>query len=89
MASLFHQLQILVWKNWLGVKRQPLWTLVLILWPVIIFIILAITRTKFPPTAKPTWDSSTWDSCDGWMAQIFFSCISEEIDSRYRVMVAQ
>ncbi|KFO18299.1 ATP-binding cassette sub-family A member 12, partial [Fukomys damarensis] len=30
------------------------WTLVLILWPVIIFIILAITRTKFPPTAKPT-----------------------------------
>ncbi|XP_059134228.1 glucosylceramide transporter ABCA12 isoform X1 [Peromyscus eremicus] len=54
MASQVHQLRILVWKNWLGVKRQPLWTLVLILWPVIIFIILAITRTKFPPTAKPT-----------------------------------
>ncbi|XP_021779653.2 ATP-binding cassette sub-family A member 12 [Papio anubis] len=54
MASQFHQLRILVWKNWLGVKRQPLWTLVLIFWPVIIFIILAITRTKFPPTAKPT-----------------------------------
>uniref|UniRef100_A0A8C5KJ17 ATP-binding cassette, sub-family A member 12 n=1 Tax=Jaculus jaculus TaxID=51337 RepID=A0A8C5KJ17_JACJA len=54
MASQFHQLRILVWKNWLGVKRQPLWTLVLILWPVIIFIILAITRTKFPPLAKPT-----------------------------------
>ncbi|XP_036277372.1 glucosylceramide transporter ABCA12 isoform X6 [Pipistrellus kuhlii] len=54
MASQFHQLRILVWKNWLGVKRQPLWTLVLILWPVIIFIILAITRTKFPPRAKPT-----------------------------------
>uniref|UniRef100_A0A2K6G3B9 ATP binding cassette subfamily A member 12 n=1 Tax=Propithecus coquereli TaxID=379532 RepID=A0A2K6G3B9_PROCO len=54
MVSQCHQLRILVWKNWLGVKRQPLWTLVLILWPVIIFIILAITRTKFPPTAKPT-----------------------------------
>ncbi|XP_049744043.1 glucosylceramide transporter ABCA12 [Elephas maximus indicus] len=54
MASQLHQLRVLVWKNWLGVKRQPLWTLVLILWPVIIFIILAITRTKFPPTAKPT-----------------------------------
>ncbi|XP_058520235.1 glucosylceramide transporter ABCA12 [Ochotona princeps] len=54
MASRFRQLRILVWKNWLGVKRQPLWTLVLILWPVIIFIILAITRTKFPPTAKAT-----------------------------------
>nr|KAF6336044.1 ATP binding cassette subfamily A member 12 [Myotis myotis] len=54
MASQFHQLRILVWKNWLGVKRQPLWTLVLILWPVIIFIILAITRTKFPPRAKQT-----------------------------------
>lgn len=23
MASQFHQLRILVWKNWLGVKRQP------------------------------------------------------------------
>ncbi|XP_030743372.1 glucosylceramide transporter ABCA12 [Echinops telfairi] len=54
MASQFHQLRILVWKNWLGVKRQPLWTLVLILWPVIIFIILAITRTKFLPSPKPT-----------------------------------
>ncbi|XP_072817426.1 glucosylceramide transporter ABCA12 isoform X2 [Vicugna pacos] len=54
MASQFHQLRVLVWKNWLGVKRQPLWTLVLILWPVMIFIILAITRTKFPPRAKPT-----------------------------------
>ncbi|XP_049624392.1 LOW QUALITY PROTEIN: glucosylceramide transporter ABCA12 [Suncus etruscus] len=54
MASQLHQLRVLVWKNWLGVKRQPLWTLVLILWPVIIFIILAITRTKFLPKAKPT-----------------------------------
>lgn len=54
MASQFHQLRVLVWKNWLGVKRQPLWTLVLILWPVMIFIILAITRTKFPPRPKPT-----------------------------------
>nr|XP_045723416.1 glucosylceramide transporter ABCA12 [Mirounga angustirostris] len=54
MASQFHQLRVLIWKNWLGVKRQPLWTLVLILWPVIIFIILAITRTKFPPRAKST-----------------------------------
>ncbi|KAM5228805.1 glucosylceramide transporter ABCA12 [Ctenodactylus gundi] len=54
MASQLHQLRVLVWKNWLGVKRQPFWTLVLILWPVIIFIILAITRTKFPPTAKST-----------------------------------
>uniref|UniRef100_A0A4W2CL05 ATP binding cassette subfamily A member 12 n=1 Tax=Bos indicus x Bos taurus TaxID=30522 RepID=A0A4W2CL05_BOBOX len=54
MASQLHQLRVLVWKNWLGVKRQPLWTLVLILWPVMIFIILAITRTKFPPKPKPT-----------------------------------
>ena len=23
MASQFHQLRVLVWKNWLGVKRQP------------------------------------------------------------------
>nr|XP_030708684.1 ATP-binding cassette sub-family A member 12 isoform X1 [Globicephala melas] len=54
MASPFHQLHVLVWKNWLGVKRQPLWTLVLILWPVTIFLILAVTRTKFPPKPKAT-----------------------------------
>ncbi|XP_023980448.1 glucosylceramide transporter ABCA12 isoform X1 [Physeter macrocephalus] len=54
MASPVHQLHVLIWKNWLGVKRQPLWTLVLIFWPVTIFIILAVTRTKFPPRPKPT-----------------------------------
>ncbi|MEE6490948.1 hypothetical protein FKM82_016052 [Ascaphus truei] len=48
MALFLHQLKVLLWKNWLSVRRQPVWSLVLILWPVVIFIILAITRTKFP-----------------------------------------
>ncbi|XP_063285490.1 uncharacterized protein LOC134571247 [Pelobates fuscus] len=49
MASFFHQLKVLLWKNWLSAYRQPVWSVVLIVWPVVIFIILAITRPKFPP----------------------------------------
>uniref|UniRef100_A0A8C3T374 ATP binding cassette subfamily A member 12 n=1 Tax=Chelydra serpentina TaxID=8475 RepID=A0A8C3T374_CHESE len=53
MASLFQHLRILLWKNWLSVKRQPLWSFTLISWPLIVFIILAIVRIKFPPEAQP------------------------------------
>ncbi|KAM8934126.1 uncharacterized protein RCH25_004525 [Pelodytes ibericus] len=49
MASFFHQIKVLLWKNWLSAVRQPVWSLVLILWPLVIFIILAITRPQFPP----------------------------------------
>ncbi|KAM9123066.1 glucosylceramide transporter ABCA12 [Pangshura tecta] len=53
MASLFQHLRILLWKNWLSVKRQPLWSFTLISWPLIVFIILAIIRIKFPPEPQP------------------------------------
>ncbi|XP_034641961.1 ATP-binding cassette sub-family A member 12 [Trachemys scripta elegans] len=53
MASLFQHLRILLWKNWLSVKRQPLWSFTLISWPLIVFIILAIVRIKFPPEPQP------------------------------------
>ncbi|KAK6482929.1 hypothetical protein HHUSO_G14293 [Huso huso] len=49
MASFLQQLRLLLWKNCLSVWRQPVWSLALIIWPLIIFIILAITRSKFPP----------------------------------------
>ncbi|XP_041120774.1 uncharacterized protein abca12 isoform X2 [Polyodon spathula] len=49
MASFLQQLRLLLWKNWLSVWRHPVWSLALIIWPLIIFIILAITRSKFPP----------------------------------------
>ncbi|XP_072787969.1 glucosylceramide transporter ABCA12 [Taeniopygia guttata] len=49
MAALFQHLRILLWKNWLSVKRQLVWSFVLISWPVVVFIILAIIRLKFPP----------------------------------------
>ncbi|XP_053327959.1 uncharacterized protein LOC128502227 [Spea bombifrons] len=49
MPSFTHQLKVLLWKNCLNAYRQPIWSVVLILWPVFIFIILAITRTRFPP----------------------------------------
>ncbi|XP_017602584.1 PREDICTED: ATP-binding cassette sub-family A member 12-like, partial [Corvus brachyrhynchos] len=49
MAALSQHLRILLWKNWLSVKRQPVWSFVLISWPVVVFIILAIIRLKFPP----------------------------------------
>ncbi|XP_069840963.1 uncharacterized protein [Dendropsophus ebraccatus] len=50
MTSFLHQLKVLLWKNWLSVYRQPIWSVVLIIWPVVIFFILAITRVKYPPT---------------------------------------
>ncbi|KAM7049562.1 glucosylceramide transporter ABCA12 [Acridotheres tristis] len=49
MAALSQHLRILLWKNWLSVKRQLIWSFVLISWPVVVFIILAIIRLKFPP----------------------------------------
>ncbi|KAM9343222.1 glucosylceramide transporter ABCA12 isoform 2-T2 [Pholidichthys leucotaenia] len=53
MAS-FHQLKLLLWKNGLAVIRQPTWSLTLITWPLIIFIIIAVTRHQFPPIVKDT-----------------------------------
>uniref|UniRef100_A0A8D0GSN9 ATP binding cassette subfamily A member 12 n=1 Tax=Sphenodon punctatus TaxID=8508 RepID=A0A8D0GSN9_SPHPU len=53
MASLFRHLRVLLWKNWLSVKRQPLWSFTLIFWPVIVFVILALIRIKFPPEPQP------------------------------------
>ncbi|XP_064371423.1 glucosylceramide transporter ABCA12 isoform X2 [Dromaius novaehollandiae] len=53
MAALFQHLRILLWKNWLSVKRQPVWSFILISWPVVVFIILAIIRLKFPPEPQP------------------------------------
>ncbi|XP_034994859.1 glucosylceramide transporter ABCA12 [Zootoca vivipara] len=53
MASLFQHLRVLLWKNWLGIKRQPVWSLTLIAWPVFLFILMAIIRTRFPPEAQP------------------------------------
>uniref|UniRef100_A0ABM5EKU5 Glucosylceramide transporter ABCA12 n=1 Tax=Pogona vitticeps TaxID=103695 RepID=A0ABM5EKU5_9SAUR len=53
MASLFQHLRVLLWKNWLSVKRQPLWSFTLIAWPVFLFILMAIIRIKFPPEYQP------------------------------------
>ncbi|KAG7503728.1 ATP-binding cassette sub-family A member 12 [Solea senegalensis] len=52
--AFFQQLRLLLWKNWLTVIRQPVWSLILIVWPLIIFIIIAVTRSHFPPLAKDT-----------------------------------
>ncbi|XP_036428567.1 uncharacterized protein LOC118809395 [Colossoma macropomum] len=54
MAGFFQQLRLLLWKNGLSVIRQPGWSLSLLIWPLVIFIILAITRSQFPPTIKDT-----------------------------------
>ncbi|XP_061858379.1 glucosylceramide transporter ABCA12 [Colius striatus] len=53
MSALSQHLRILLWKNWLSVKRQPVWSFILISWPVVVFIILAIIRLKFPPEPQP------------------------------------
>ncbi|KAL7385149.1 hypothetical protein ABVT39_016568 [Epinephelus coioides] len=52
--AFFRQLKLLLWKNGLAVIRQPLWSLTLVIWPLIIFIIIAVTRNQFPPVIKDT-----------------------------------
>uniref|UniRef100_G3NTA6 ATP-binding cassette, sub-family A (ABC1), member 12 n=1 Tax=Gasterosteus aculeatus aculeatus TaxID=481459 RepID=G3NTA6_GASAC len=54
MMAFFRQLKLLLWKNWLGVIRQPLWSVTLLLWPLVIFIIIAVARKSFPPVQKDT-----------------------------------
>ncbi|XP_057709211.1 glucosylceramide transporter ABCA12-like isoform X1 [Corythoichthys intestinalis] len=45
----FQQVKLLLWKNGLNVIRNPVWSLTLIVWPLIIFIIVAVTRQYYPP----------------------------------------
>ncbi|XP_059199203.1 glucosylceramide transporter ABCA12 [Centropristis striata] len=52
--AFLRQLKLLLWKNGLAVIRRPLWSLTLIIWPLIIFIIIAVTRNQFPPIIKDT-----------------------------------
>nr|XP_008296370.1 PREDICTED: uncharacterized protein LOC103369434 [Stegastes partitus] len=52
--AFFRQLRLLLWKNGLAVVRQPLWSLTLIIWPLIIFILIAVTRNRFPPVIRDT-----------------------------------
>ncbi|KAM8855240.1 uncharacterized protein abca12 [Spinachia spinachia] len=52
--AFFRQLKLLLWKNWLAIIRQPLWSVTLVLWPLIIFIIIAVARKSFPPVQKDT-----------------------------------
>ncbi|XP_076849875.1 uncharacterized protein abca12 [Brachyhypopomus gauderio] len=52
MAGRFQQLRLLLWKNGLNVIRQPVWSVILLIWPLVIFIILAVTRSQFPPVLK-------------------------------------
>uniref|UniRef100_A0A8C6T9Z4 ATP-binding cassette, sub-family A (ABC1), member 12 n=1 Tax=Neogobius melanostomus TaxID=47308 RepID=A0A8C6T9Z4_9GOBI len=54
MMAFFRQLQLLLWKNGLGIIRRPVWSVTLVLWPVIIFIIIAVTRHQFPPFLRST-----------------------------------
>ncbi|KAK2839662.1 hypothetical protein Q5P01_013402 [Channa striata] len=52
--AFLRQLRLLLWKNGLSAIRQPLWSLTLLIWPLFIFIIIAVTRHQFPPIIKDT-----------------------------------
>ncbi|XP_047193227.1 glucosylceramide transporter ABCA12 isoform X2 [Scophthalmus maximus] len=52
--AFLQQLRLLLWKNGLRVIRQPVWSLTLIGWPLVIFIIVAVTRNQFPAIVKDT-----------------------------------
>uniref|UniRef100_A0A3Q2XRW1 Uncharacterized protein n=1 Tax=Hippocampus comes TaxID=109280 RepID=A0A3Q2XRW1_HIPCM len=52
----FQQVKLLLWKNGLNVIRNP-WSLTLITWPLIIFIIVAVTRGYYPPELQESYVS--------------------------------
>uniref|UniRef100_A0A8C8DMQ6 ATP-binding cassette, sub-family A (ABC1), member 12 n=1 Tax=Oryzias sinensis TaxID=183150 RepID=A0A8C8DMQ6_9TELE len=52
LMAFFQQLKLLLWKNGLTVIRRPLWSLTLISWPILIFLIMAVTRHQFPPIVR-------------------------------------
>ncbi|XP_061143427.1 glucosylceramide transporter ABCA12 [Syngnathus typhle] len=48
----FQQVKLLLWKNGLNIIRNPVWSVTLIIWPLIIFIIVAVTRDYYPPQLR-------------------------------------
>ncbi|XP_027734794.1 ATP-binding cassette sub-family A member 13 [Empidonax traillii] len=52
MGHTVHQFKALFWKNWLCRVRQPVLSLAEILWPCVLFLILAAIRFQEPPKYK-------------------------------------
>uniref|UniRef100_A0A663MWU2 ATP binding cassette subfamily A member 13 n=1 Tax=Athene cunicularia TaxID=194338 RepID=A0A663MWU2_ATHCN len=52
MGHAVHQFKALFWKNWLCRVRQPILSLSEILWPCVLFLILAAIRLQEPPKYK-------------------------------------
>ncbi|XP_041331810.1 ATP-binding cassette sub-family A member 13 [Pyrgilauda ruficollis] len=52
MGHAMHQFKALFWKNWLCRVRQPVLSLTEILWPCVLFLILAAIRFQEPPKYK-------------------------------------
>ncbi|XP_006136436.3 ATP-binding cassette sub-family A member 13 [Pelodiscus sinensis] len=52
MGHSFRQFKALFWKNWLCRLRQPVLSLSEVLWPCILFLILAAVRIQQPPEHK-------------------------------------
>ncbi|XP_017670381.1 PREDICTED: ATP-binding cassette sub-family A member 13 [Lepidothrix coronata] len=52
MGHIVHQFKALFWKNWLCRVRQPVLSLAEILWPCVLFLILAAIRFQEPPKYK-------------------------------------
>ncbi|XP_054673820.1 ATP-binding cassette sub-family A member 13 [Grus americana] len=52
MGHAVHQFKALFWKNWLCRVRQPVLSLTEILWPCVLFLILAAIRFQEPPKYK-------------------------------------
>ncbi|XP_067148534.1 ATP-binding cassette sub-family A member 13 [Apteryx mantelli] len=52
MGHVVHQFKALFWKNWVCRVRQPVLSLSEILWPCVLFFILAAIRFQEPPKYK-------------------------------------
>ncbi|XP_063255537.1 ATP-binding cassette sub-family A member 13 [Prinia subflava] len=61
MGHAVHQFKALFWKNWLCRVRQPILSLTEILWPCVLFLILAAIRFQEPPKYKENCYSEARD----------------------------
>ncbi|XP_054847700.1 ATP-binding cassette sub-family A member 13 [Eublepharis macularius] len=52
MGHSFHQFKALFWKNWLCRLRSPILSLSEVLWPCMLFLILAVVRFQEPPIQR-------------------------------------
>ncbi|XP_071490342.1 phospholipid-transporting ATPase ABCA1-like [Diadema antillarum] len=76
----WRQLQLLVWKNFTSRKRQKIRIIIELLWPLVIFIILASVRKNEPPEFKKECHFSSKAMPSAGMVPFFQSLVCDSLN---------